>query len=452
MRAKVTGNSQLSSRILFFWVLLQFLSISASSQESSIARKFQLRPCEIEGVQGEVECGEIPVPENHHAPGGRTIRLNVVILQALAPSSAPDPLLILQGGPGQAVTPLAPFYGRAFEEIRKSRDIVLVDVRGTDTSTGLYCDVRQPDHMKDIFAPERVRTCRAELAERADLSRYTTQAIVDDFAEVLKALEIARVNLYGTSYGTRVALEILRRYPTKVRTATLKAVLPPGFVATKDFSRDAYAVVSKVLTRREQAKLDHLLKSPPEGMSPGFFSEVVRNQLYDPALARQLSSFLHEDADFGPLLKAARQNPWVGAVSLGVFLSVSCTEDRHRVPPSLRPPTVRSLGDFREVQQAAACDAWAPMRISTTHRKPFVSDVPVLVLSGELDPVTPPRWGERAIRNVRNSIHVVLKDNGHAMGDKATCIAAMMKTLIDQASVATIRGQECSDSSIQTGQ
>lgn len=430
------------ARLLAVFVVHVLLAPLLAGQTAT--SNVQFRPCEITGTTGRVECREFRVAENRGVSGGRTIPLQIVILRATGEATAADPVYPLQGGPGQAVTSLASFYGNVFAEIRQSRDIVLVDFRGTGKSNGLYCDPRAPGPLLELFSLERIRVCRESLSRQADLTQYNTAANVEDILVVLDALGIAKVNLYGTSYGTRAAFELLRRSPHRIRTATLKAVVPPGMISAKDFSRDAYGVLSAVLTADDQARLERLLQQPQAEMSPGVFSEVIRNLLYSPQSARQLAERVRdaERGDRSFFDKAAAGNPW-GTIALGMFLSVSCTEDAHPVPRrTASAPTVRTLGAFRELQQATACAHWAPVKKSTAHRKQVSSDVPALLLSGDLDPVTPPRWGERAVRNLKNGVHIVLRNNGHAMGDQAKCIAKMMKTLIDEGSIARIR-PEC---------
>jgi pimeloyl-ACP methyl ester carboxylesterase len=103
-----------------------------------VSASTELQNCVIPGVKGHVQCGQVQVAENRNQQGGRVIELKVIELQAEMQPKRPDPLYVLQGGPGQPVTQLASYYGRVFSALRKFRDIVLVDVRGTGQSNGLY--------------------------------------------------------------------------------------------------------------------------------------------------------------------------------------------------------------------------------------------------------------------------------------------------------------------------
>ncbi|HKO59029.1 MAG TPA: alpha/beta fold hydrolase, partial [Thermoanaerobaculia bacterium] len=165
----------------------------------------------------------LQVPENRAVAGGRMIDLNVVVLEATGKGPKREPLFILQGGPGQAATALADFYARTFAPIREQRDIVLVDQRGTGKSNGLYCDMGD-----GFFPPAAIAACRDDVAKRADPRFYTTTEAVRDLDDVRRKLGYQRINLYGTSYGTRVALEYARAYPRRVRSMVLKAVIAPS--------------------------------------------------------------------------------------------------------------------------------------------------------------------------------------------------------------------------------
>ncbi len=117
------------------WLFCLFLMLNLQSAFAATA----LEPCKLEGVEGESRCGTLEVLENRDQPQGRKIPIYVVVLRALNPNPAPDPLWVIQGGPGQAGTKLADFYATTFAEVRKNRDIVLFDQRGTGKSNGLKC-------------------------------------------------------------------------------------------------------------------------------------------------------------------------------------------------------------------------------------------------------------------------------------------------------------------------
>src|SRR5687768_3644779 len=202
----------------------------------------QLAPCTVRGLAGDVRCGAVRVPENRRAPAGRQIDLRVVVARATETPRQNDPLVLLAGGPGQAGTEMGEFATEAFSLVRRTRDIVLVDARGTGSSNPLRCALmRRPEDYggPTLYPRESVRTCRDSLSRVADLSRYSTEQIADDMEAVRRALGYTRLNLYGTSYGSRLAFAFIRRHPTSVRTAVLKAVAPPTMVAPMNYAQDA---------------------------------------------------------------------------------------------------------------------------------------------------------------------------------------------------------------------
>ena len=177
--------------------------------------------------------------ENRDTQTGRTIDLNVAVLAATGSSNVvePDPLFLLAGGPGQAAVEVYPNAAFLFEEVNRTRDIVLVDQRGTGDSNGFVCDNLTddslPDDLPDEAAVGLLDACRESLTAQADLTQYTTDRFIEDLEEVRVALDYDAINLYGASYGSRAALAYMRRFPDVIRSAVLDAVgLPTVLVSS----------------------------------------------------------------------------------------------------------------------------------------------------------------------------------------------------------------------------
>jgi pimeloyl-ACP methyl ester carboxylesterase len=181
------------------------------------ARRAPALSAGIEQPSGAL-CGQVSVPENRAVKGGRQLALNVVVLPSRSAAGKSDPVFGLAGGPGFAATRLAVSYPRLYDLLQNDHDIVLVDQRGTGASNPLFCS-RCGSGAVAGPSVERVARRRGADAvprsprEDADLKQYTTSAAVDDLDAVRQALGYSRINLLGVSYGTRVALEYLRRYP-----------------------------------------------------------------------------------------------------------------------------------------------------------------------------------------------------------------------------------------------
>lgn len=435
-------------KVLPFSAALAVLAIILSG---GAAAQPALQPCGQPEL-GVAECGTVTVPER---PGsGRTVALDIMILRATGEPKAPDPLFVLQGGPGQATTPQADFYARIFASLRARRDIYLIDARGTGRSASLHCTVRA-----GAFLPiEDVRACRAQLAPRADLTAYTTRRIVADLEQIRRRFGLPAVNLYGTSYGTRVALEYMRLHPRSVRTATLSGVVPAQNDAPAEYGRfaeDAFARFA-ALCRADpacaaaypdpaadlaaaQAAIASAYARGATAVSPALFGELSRMELYAPSGIARLFGALRAAAGGDLGFWEGRAERLAGlwspeGLSLGMFLSVTCADFMPRVDPerARRLGAGTFAGSYRYEQQAAACAVWNVPPTPAGFAAPVRSLVPTLLISGEFDPVTPPQWGRLAARTLANGRAVVIRNNGHSIGPASECVVGMMQALIDR--------------------
>jgi len=443
----------------------------------AVAAQVILTPCTIEGVPGEARCGTYAVPENREAKQGRQIDLSVIVLPATTADRRPDPLFALSGGPGDAPSFNARFFSRAFSEIRKNRDLVLIDLRGTGKSAPLTCpELAKPDAAggfdADLLSVSAVRACRARLAGGADLTRYTTEIAVDDLDEVRQALGYQQINLYGTSYGSRVAQVYMRRHPGSLRAVTMKGIVPPSMASPESHARagdDAWrALVARcekdddcrrgfpTLAADFNALLDRFAKTSPVLTLPagsrrpatsvavtrGLFAEAFRNMLYTPENSAQTPKLVRQllDGDDRGIAETALAGRTVlggDRLAAGFFLSVSCAEDVPYLATDARIQAEGTFGgDYRLQQQTAACAVWPRGPVSGAHRQPTRSVIPTLIVSGELDPVTPPAGGDEVLRGLTNGAHVVIRNNGHPIGNAEACIGSMFAAFLERGSVA----------------
>jgi pimeloyl-ACP methyl ester carboxylesterase len=439
----------------------------------ALAAQVLLSPCTLEGVPGEARCGSHRVWENRDAKQGRQIDLSIIVLAATTPDRRPDPLFLLSGGPGDAPSFNARFFSRAFSEIRKNRDLVLVDLRGTGKSGTLTCpELAKPDASgafdADLLSVPAVRACRARLEANADLSRYTTAIAVDDLEEVRAALGYQQINLYGTSYGSRVAQVYMQRHPASLRAVTMKGIVPPSMAAPETHARagdDAWRALVKrceadancrrtypTLSADFDALHNRLETTSPRITLPagsnrpattitvtrGLFAEAFRNMLYTPENGAQTPKLVRQllagdDKGMAETALAGRTVLGGDRLAAGFFLSVSCAEDVPYVPANARAQAAGTFGgDYRLHQQAAACAVWPRGQVPSAHRQPTRSTVPTLIVSGELDPVTPPAGGEEVLRGLPNGAHVVIPNNGHPIGNAEACIGTMFAAFLER--------------------
>ena len=440
-----------------------------------------LSPCTLDGVPGEVKCGGLSVRENRDAPLGgpaRMVGLSVIVLSALEADKRPDPFFMLAGGPGDAPSFNARFFSRVFDDIRKKRDIVLVDLRGTGKSSPLFCPELGKPGSDGIFDADQlsvsaVRACRARLEKTTDLTQYTTEIAVDDLEQVRQRLGYGPINLYGTSYGSRVAQVYMRRYPNSIRAVAMKGIVPPSMAmpeahasageaawqallarCRKDAAcTEAYPLVAvefrELLKRLEANPVMTLPASRQRAetriqVSRGLFAEAFRNVLYTPDGLAQAPKLIHQlvnGDDRGVAETALSGRTALGGERLaaGFFLSVTCAEDLPYLPKEADAKAAGTFGgNYRLEQQRAACKEWPRATVSSAHRQPTKSAIPTLLLSGEFDPVTPPPGGEEVVRGLPNGRHIVIRNNGHPIGNAEACIGRMFNQFLDAASVNAV--------------
>lgn len=406
----------------------------------------------------------VAVPENRAIANGRTIELKVEVIER---SNKTDAIFIIGGGPGVAATGMAGYAQRTFAHT--DHDIVLVDVRGTGGSNPLRCTMPGSDadpsgYFGSWLDLDAVAKCRTELEPRADLTQYTTAAIVEDLEAVRKKLGYKQMDLYGTSYGSRVAIELMRRYPKSVRTAILDGIVPPSMISPVTFAQDAERSMKLLfaLCRNDaacQAAFPELesdyakvMKDAEDGVEievpqrvtvgRGLFGEILRNFLYSPDVYVKLPLALHQAARGDWTLfteMAKRYTRGVRGLHYGMFLSVVCAEDVPLIDldSAKRHAAGTLLGTYRVEQQLAGCRLWPRGAADPNARKPIRSKIPTVIVSGELDPVTPPHWGDEVLRTLKNGKHVVIPNGSHS-GDTGGCLEQVLSEFVKEGSVATL--------------
>ena len=456
-------------------LILVAVVVSLHSQKRVV-----LNDCQPPGVKGPAKCGTLEVYENRATKKGRMISLNILVLPATGDKREPDPWVYFSGGPGSAATEDAAGLADVFKRIREHRDMLFVDQRGTGKSNGLDCPMYNPDDLQSylgyFFPVEDIRKCRPQLEAKADLTLYTTDIAIDDMDEVRAALGYEQLNLFGGSYGTRAALTYLKRYPKRVRTATLQGVAPPNEYMPLDFPLGNERALQGILAEcaadeacnaafpnlQDEAKslLAQLIKGPVEvevqkpnsservkvKLSRDLAAEAIRYMLYNPVGASRVPLIIHLAAqgNFVPLTEAAlRFRKLLVATGFnGMYLSVTCAEDLPWIKPGEgeRMAANTFLGDYRLRQQREACALWPRATIAKDYSDPVRSDVPVLILTGELDPVTPPSNGDAVAKTLKNSLHIVVPHGAHGLGglENIDCILRLTAEFVERGSTQGI--------------
>ena len=439
---------------------------------ASAAGILSLQECRLEHplrvTSAAARCGVLKVAENPWMPGDGSIDLHVAVVPALNRRAALSPLFLLAGGPGQAASDLYVSSAGAFARINRNHDIVLVDQRGTGRSAPLACSY--PDDWADATEQlpqlrEATRTCLARFGQR--VRYYTTSVAVGDLDKARTALGYATIDLYGSSYGTRVAELYMRRFRAAVHAVILDGVTYPEQAIGPDTPADGEQALNLIVERceraadcaaaypalrREVAALRQRfgpdrqpleLADPGSGLplhiefNRGMLNAALRFLSYNSAQAALLPALVHQGAigNLAPLgaqtLMIARQ---VGdQLASGMQNSVVCSEDEPRF--SL------SAGDRQRLAQtyqgsdqldafAVICSLWPRGPVDADLHNPLRSDIPTLLLSGDADPVTPPADAERAAAGLAHHRQLVLPGEGH--GQLATgCIPKLMAQFLD---------------------
>ncbi|HEU4780412.1 MAG TPA: alpha/beta fold hydrolase [Steroidobacteraceae bacterium] len=439
-------------------VLAALLGFAVTADATDAAASLPLKPCRLEHparmLALSAECASITVAEDPDKPKGRTIELFVALVPAISLNKKPDPLFLIAGGPGTSAVDLYTSSSGPFERVRRDRDIILVDQRGTGRSHRLDCDYGEMNVFERIdeieVGPANIK-CRDDLSAKADLRLYTTSVAVGDLELVREKLGYARINLYGNSYGTRVAQHYARRYPKSTRTVILDGVVNPEVVLGPAIAIDAEHALERILKRcsgdtacakafadpaADYRMLRARLTATPEktmvsdaatgrpinfAFTSRHLSAVLRFASYNDDQAALLPLSLHlatHEGNFTPLASQFRvfANSLVASFAYGMHNSVACSEDAPLIDPTtldLAALNATHMGAEQVQQLIEACKDWPKGVVDEDLHASFKSDAAALLLSGADDPVTPPKYAALAQRAFADSKHVIVAGHGH---------------------------------------
>jgi pimeloyl-ACP methyl ester carboxylesterase len=468
---------------LFSWfgvfiLILQLNTACSSTSQIQIdqpetGKKIDLVDCQLSTpelpIRLPAKCGSLTVLENPNDDQGRTIQLHLAVIPAVSRKPVSDPLFFITGGPGQAATQSFVTLSAAFEKIQQNRDIVLVDQRGTGGSHPLNCPLpisgKTFDELSDVEVQDFIQNCLANL--NADPRYFTTPFAVDDLDTVREALGYDQINLYGISYGTRVALTYLRQHAEHVRTVILDGVVPNQSFIGLDAARDAQDALDSIFARCAAevncheafpyindefksllAELDrqpiHVNLSEPSTGEPidlSFSREMlgtaIRLLSYTPETAALLPLLIHKAEAEGDYTLLAADYLLVteqvsDTVSNGLNYAVLCSEDAPFISPNQAGQANAGtyLGNLQTDELLKICASWPKGELPGDYKTPVNSDVPVLLLSGEDDPVTPPENAELASQTLNDSLHIIAPGQGHGVINRG-CISQIATKFVD---------------------
>ena len=411
------------------------------------------------------QCAALAVPVDPSRPDGPTIELFVARIAALSSAPKPDPLLIITGGPGQSTVDFYLQLRGAFEQVRRERDLILVDQRGTGRSAaGFSCDVPDDLALETAGEAELVRfvdECLAALEH--DPSFYTTSVAVQDLERLRTALELPEWNVYGVSYGTRVAQHYARRFPAATRAIILDGVVPAEVALGPEVAVYAQRALERIFERCEQdpqcgARFTNLperfrevivrLEAAPVPMPPSY-EDAASSATFGAAHAKALARFMSYNGQTAALLPMLITEAYEGnyaplagqtntilrglpeALSFPMSNAVICTEDVPFMQPSGVDLSDTYLGTAIVDALTRICARWPAGAIDADFKIPLATDRPTLLLSGDSDPITPPEYADRAIAGgVANSVHLVAPGQGHGLA-AVGCVPRIMRAFLE---------------------
>jgi len=421
--------------------------------------KLTLTACELKPPHSSkgvpAFCAKFPVPENRADPHSRSIDLKVAIVKSDSTAPAKDMVVYLAGGPGQSATETFPQLAAAFEPLQKHHDILVLDQRGTGGSHALSCpevEKAQKGQQDQPFDAARatadIAQCLTEVEKTADPRYYTTTIAVADLEAVRQALGAPTFDLIGISYGTRMAQQYATAHPDAVRSIVLDSVAPNTLILGETFASDleralklqadaclAAPACNKAFGdwRKTLLALHAQLNEKPVPdvtfLDPRTNEPVTRTVTGDTlaglvhlfAYNAEASALLPLDVaqavkgNFAPLLGQTQlgRGDLDGGMNAGMQLSVMCTEDAPLLKP--RPQDAGTLLGTLPIQRIqTACAVWPRGEMPKDFHQPFKSSIPTLILSGERDPVTPPRFAEEVLKGLSNGRVLSLKGMGHS--------------------------------------
>ncbi len=467
---------------------------------------FETAACEFSVPNGrEVECGYLTVPENRDdVANGRTVRLHVAIFASDSENPAPDPIIYLEGGPGGDALETVPLvFEMRFAPFLANHTFIMFDQRGTGYSEpSLAC----PEVVELTFETldddlsveegqalhlEALTECRERLvADGVDLTAYNSAENAADVADLRRALGYDEWNVYGISYGTRLAQTLVRDYPQGVRSVILDSAYPlaanlqteTAFNADRAFSVFFAGCAADEACAETYPDLEQVFADLVDQLN----EEPITIQVFNLADGQQYDALINGDVmvsilfqalysvEITPIMPKLIYDVRDGRTtdlstilssflaqqqffSQGMQLSVQCNEEISFSTPGdvVNAPNFPYLDPVFEAGIVtgqfgfAICDMWQAGQADPVENEPVTSDVPTLILAGEYDPITPPSWGEDVGERFSNSYYFEFPGIGHGASVSGDCPLGVTLDFLEQPSeqpdAVCIAGMEAPD-------
>ncbi|GGB57590.1 alpha/beta hydrolase [Shewanella inventionis] len=447
---------------------------SAAPTNTPVAASAKTSTCYLDGMDEQLQCGKITVPENPKLADGKQIDIHFAILPAIKNTHPDEALLAISGGPGQSAIENAAGFNRMLTKVRQNRDILLIDQRGTGQSNLLSCDDENMSFLSindsELDTVAMTEACLASI--EADVTQYGSNNAVKDFEAVRQFLGYNKLHLYGISYGSRMAQLYMRHYPEALATVTLDGVVPmqQSLIAIGSSIERGLNVLwrdcqsnlecqqqfpdlvdkyNKVDQQLANAPISQQVRDPQTDELTEFlltrskFTGAIRMAMYMPNIRALIPHAIHQAANgnYQPILGIYALTADSTGIALGMHSTVVCGEDIHRITEQMRKDAKESYiaGSMLD-GLVKTCEAWPIPAEDDSFGQPIDSDIPTLLLSGELDPATPPNWGAMAQEKLTKSKHLIAPYATHGVAYQS-CGNDLIAQLVDQGSLKDINGE-----------
>ena len=477
---------------MLFWLVLLAVPMTGLAQDA--APIFESANCTFNMPRGFViDCGYVTVPESRDAAladDTNTIRLAVAIFKSPSARPGADAVIYLDGGPGGRTLDSLEYFGPSFSAILEQRDVIFFDQRGVGLSGAIDCpayhdlgyDILDDDlRFGEIIqmTNDTLLACREQhVANGINLAAYTSVESAHDVADIVRTLGYRQVNLLGISYGTRLGLTVIRDHPAMVRSAILDSVVPVQANPDSEFLPNAHRAFSTLF---EGCAADTACDAQYPALESVFYDTVERlnaapetHTVFDfytgeeravlmtgDTLLSGLFGLLYQTNEIPNLPEAiydARDgiydtfiNDLLFTLYLnttfdeGLFTTIGCNEEapfdsvENAVSASDGLPDTLSQLVLQQIDGGfALCASWGNPAPDSIDNAPVVSDVPTLLLAGEYDPITPPRWARQAASTLGNSFVYELPGIGHSTFGTA-CAQEIILTFLNDPTQAPER-------------
>jgi pimeloyl-ACP methyl ester carboxylesterase len=459
---------------IFLCVLLILTALPGSVLALPDTNQIEFSNCTLSlpgtNLTADARCGSFEVAENPTQPDGKKISLNIAIAPATGKTTEPDPVFFFAGGPGQAATETWVMIRSTLSRIRKNRDIVMIDQRGTGKSNKLACESEVAEDLNQEIDLQLIRTetekCLAELD--GDPRFYTTSIAMGDYNSIRKAMGYDKINIMGVSYGTRAAQVYLRLFPEAVRTVILDSVVPMQLALGQEHapmldqsvqavfadcaadetcnslyprqSEELNALFLQLRAEPRQITIINPVSGEPQEMhlTADTLAVAIRFLSYASETQALIPLLVHEALNSGDLSRLASQAILVMSglnemLARGMELSVLCSEDYPFIDRSVDYSDTLMGNLMLEIIELQ-CNVWPRGEVPEDFHQAVVSDLPVLLMSGERDPVTPPHYATLTAETFSNSVSLVARGQAHSVMQNV-CLRNITTDFVNQGSI-----------------